>query len=441
MADFNAIAAASRTIRRLLLDRIATPGVSITLAPPDITVAGVAGARINLYLYEVGEHPILKNQNIPGRENAGSFGMPPLSLVLRYLMTSHARSEDQADSDIIAQALLGDAMLTLHDFGGRIDDLLLITNRAGAIGDPVLDPVLQSEFERVKFMLHPIASDELSKLWSAMPEANFRRSVAYEASVVQLEPRRPRRQAQPVLARRVLTAVARPPHLTDAYRTPPPPPGDSLHDGRIGIGQELTITHAPTTAERLYVRIGTLEPIRVPLPSAGTIRIVIPDAQYPIDLDHAAVRPIVIGDRLQPGPLEVTLIGISAADGIEGGLDRGVPVARDQALRSNIALLQLVPRITATNPAAGNAAAILRITGERLWSDTLPSEVIVGDAAIPIRPPQPGDGFAAPTPTQVEIPVSAIAALLPPRAAPYPVAAQVNGARSAETGFGFRLLP
>nr|WP_310524452.1 DUF4255 domain-containing protein [Polymorphobacter sp.] len=441
MADFNAIAAVSRTLRRLLLDRITTPGVTVTLAPPDVTIAAINGARINLYLYEVSEHPLLKNQTIPGHENPGTFGMPPLSLVLRFLLTSHARSEDQQDSDIIAQAILGDAMLVLHDFGGRMDDLLLLTNRAGAIGDPVLDPVLQSEFERVKLMLHPIAFDELSKLWAAMPQANFRRSIAYEASVVQLEPRRPRRQAQPVLTRRLLATVARPPVITEAYRTPGPPPADTLRDGRIGVGDELTIIHPPTNADRLYVRLGNLEAIRIPLPSTGIIRLLIPDAQYPADLDHPLPRPIVSGDRLQPGALEVTLIGVTPSEGIQGGLDRGVPVQLDRALNSNIALMQLVPRITATTPAFGTAAATLRITGERLWSETLPSEVIIGDAAIPIRPPIAGEVFATPTPTQVEIPVSAIAAILLPSATPYPLAVQVNGARSRETTFTFRLDP
>ena len=441
MADFNAIAAVSRTLRRLLLDRITTPGVTVTLAPPDVTIAALNGARINIYLYEVSEHPLLKNQTIPGHEHPGTFGLPPLSLVLRFLLTSHARSEDQQDSDIIAQAILGDAMLVLHDFGGRMDDLLLITNRAGAIGDPVLDPVLQSEFERVKLMLHPIAFDELSKLWSAMPQANFRRSIAYEASVVQIEPRRPRRQAQPVLTRRMFASIARSPVITDAYRTPGPAPADTLRDGRIGVGDELTIIHPPTNADRLYVRLGTLEPIRIALPSTGIIRILIPDAQYPIDLDHPVVRPIISGDFLQPGALEVTLIGVTPSEGVEGGLDRGVPIAEDRARNSNIALMQLVPRITATTPAFGNSAAILRITGERLWSETLPSEVIVGDAAIPIRPPVGGEVFALPTPTQVEIPVTRIAAVLPPRAAPYPLAIQVDGARNRETTFAFRLDP
>ena len=441
MASFNAIAAVSRTVRRLLIDRMETAGVAVTLAPPDVTVAGVNGARVNLYLFHAAEDGQLRNQNIPGREHPAAFGVPPLSLSLRYLMTTHARSEDQQDSDLIAQALLGDALLVLHDFGGRMDDMLLATNRVGAIGDPLLDVELREEFERAKVVIGQTSVDELSKIWSAMPQANLRRSAVLDARVVQIEARRPRRQAQPVETRRLSVSVSRPPTITEAYRTPPPPPADTLRDLRIAIGEELTIEHPPTIAERLYVRLGTLEPIRIPLPSTGVIRILLPDDQYPIDLDHPAVRPIPPETRLQPGPLEVTLLSITEAEGVEGGLDRGVPFSDERALRSNTALLQVVPIVTGTTPASGTSAAILRVTGERLWADDLASQVLVGDASILVRRPQPGDPWAAPTPTQVEIPVSDIAAILSPRPVPYPVAVQAGGARSRETGFGFRLDP
>jgi hypothetical protein len=262
-----------------------------------------------------------------------------------------------------------------------------------------------------------------------------------EARVVQLESRRPRRQAQPVERRRLLVSVAHAPTIAAAYLTPPPPPADSLRDMRIAIAEELTIEHEPITAERLYVRLGTLEPIRIPLPSDGRIRLLLPDDQYPVDLDHAAVRPIPLDQRLQPGTLEVHLLGVTATEGVEGALDRGVPVTEDRALRSNTALLQVVPVITATSPAFGNGGAILRVTGQRLWAPHLPSQVLVGNAAVAVRPPQPGDPWAAPTPLQVEVPVSAIAASLLPSATPYPVGVQVNGARSRETGFTFRLDP
>jgi hypothetical protein len=440
MADFNAIAAVSRTLRRLLLDRMASVGVSVTFAPPDVTIAGVNGPRVNLYLYQVLEQAQLKNQSIPGQEHPAAFGHPPLSLSMRFLVSSYARSEDQQDSDIIAQSILGDAMLVLHDFGGRIYDMLLLTNRAGAIGDPVLDTALQSEFERVKLVLHPTPFDEVSKLWSAIPEANLRRSVVYEASVVQIEARRPRRQAPPVLRRRILTSVARPPVIVEAYRTPPPT-ATSLRDGRVGVGEEITIEHLPTTAERLYVSFGSLDPIRVPLPSNGIIKILIPDAQYPIDLDNPAVRPILPENQLQPGPLDVVLMSAAAVDGVEGGLDRGTPLVRDRMLRSNSALLQLTPIVATASPTFGTATAILRLTGERLWSEHLPSEVVVGDIAVPVRPPQPGDPWAMPTPLQVEVPVIAAAALLPPRVTPYRVSAQVNGVRSRENAVTFRLDP
>ncbi|MDR6929357.1 DUF4255 domain-containing protein [Pseudomonas sp. BE134] len=440
MANFNAIAAVSRTLRRLLLDRMASAGVSVTLAPPDVTIAGVNGPRVNLYLYQVLEQAQLKNQSIPGHEHPAAFGHPPLSLTMRFLVSSYASSEDQQDSDIIAQSILGDAMLVLHDFGARMENMLLLTNRAGAIGDPVLDPVLQSEFERIKLVLHPIPFDEVSKLWSAMPEANLRRSVVYEASVVQIEGRLPHRQAQPVLRRRILASIARPPVLVDAYRTAPPT-ASSSRDARIGIGEEITIEHLPTTAERLYVCLGSLEPIRVALPSNGIIRILVPDAQYPIDLDHLAVRPIPPETQLQPGPLEIVLMSATVVSGVEGGLDRGTPVLTDRMLTSNSALMQLIPLVATASPTFGNAGAILRLTGQRLWADTLPSEVLMADVAVPVRPPQPGDQWAAPTSVQVEIPVSAIAGLLPPRATPYRVAAQTNGVRSRENALTFRLDP
>ena len=55
MASHTAIAAVSRTLRTLLLDRMVT-GAEITLAPPDVEVAGVNGARVNLYLMQVIEN-------------------------------------------------------------------------------------------------------------------------------------------------------------------------------------------------------------------------------------------------------------------------------------------------------------------------------------------------------------------------------------------------
>lgn len=440
MASHTAISAVSRTLRTLLLDRMVT-GASITLAPPDVDVAGVDGARVNLYLLQVLENAALKNQEIPGHGHPASYGHPPLSLDLRYLMTTHSAIETQVDADLNAQTILGDAMRVFNDFGNGIDQLAIVNPVAGTPGDAVLDADLAREFERLKIVLHPTSLDDITKVWSAVSGINFRRSVLYEVTVVQIETPRPRVRPRPVETRRILMTVRKRPEIVDAYVSPVAV-GDPIGEMRVRILEEITIISTGALADRLYVRLGTLEPIRVTPSGDGRIRIIIPDATYPIDADHAAPRPIPAAAQLQAGPLEVQLIAIHAVEGVQGGLGQGTAVGGSRSYRSNVWLLQLAPRVMAAIPPAGNAVTILRVTGNRLWHPGAQTvEVIVGDAAIPVRVPGGGDPWAAPTPTAVEVPVSAATELLDISAVPYPVAVQVDGSRSRDPGVTFTLGP
>jgi hypothetical protein len=432
LAAHTAIAAVSRTLQTLLLDRMVT-GAAITLAPPDVEVAGVNGARVNLYLMQVIENGALKNQEILGRGHPAEYGHPPLSLDLRYLVTTHSAMENQVGADLNAQTILGDAMRVMNDFGNRIDHLVITNPLAGTVGDPVLDPDLAREFERLKIVLHPASLDDITKVWSAVSGTNFRRSVVYEVTVIQIETPAPRVRPQPVEKRRIFVTVRKRPEIVDAYVSPIAP-ADPIGETRVRVNEEITIVAQGTLADRLYVRLGSLEPIRVSPPGDGRIRIVVPDAQYPIDPDHPAVRPIPAAAQLQPGPLEVQVIAVHPAEGVQGGLGMGMPVpAGFRHYPSNSFLLQLIPRVTAANPPIGNAATILHITGQRLWHAGARSvEVIVGDAAIPVT---------AATPTGVDVPMSAAAGLLEVSVVPYPVAAQVDGARSRDLGVTFTLGP
>lgn len=441
MADHTAIAAVSRTLRTLLRDRMET-FVPVTLAPPDVDVAGLGGPRINLYLFQVSQNANLSNQPIPGHAHPAAYGLPPLSLLLKFLVTSYSQQEDQPDSDINAQVLLGDAMRVLHDLGGRLEAQAITRPAVGTVGAPILDAALRNEFERVKLTLHPAQLEDLVRLWSAIPDAAFRRSVVYEASVVQIESRRPHRQGPPVAQRRVFVGTMGRPFIAQAYVTPPTP-GAPRGEMRARIADEITLECEAIDAARLYVRLGELEPIRMPLPADRVLRITIPDAQYPIDLDHPAVRPIPPAARLQPGPLIVQVIAVHAVEGVAGALDLGSAVLDDRASASNIALFALTPRITAITPVSGNAGAVLQIDGTRLWNPDGPSEVLIRDAPIAIRPPRPGDPWVAPTPLSVQVPVADAAALLPAPPAggtPWPVAIQVNGTRSRDA-FIFTLMP
>ena len=186
MGDFRAIAGVSSTISRLLRDRMADL-VPVTLAPPDVTVAGVSGKRLNVYLYQVTESCNLKNQEIPGQGPPSAYDHPPLSLDLHYLLTAHGSADTASNADLEAQLVLGDAMRVLHDFPIVTDSLQITRSAVGTVGDPILDPSLQNQLEEVKIALEPVALEDLAKLWTALPQARFRRSVTYLVSVVQIE--------------------------------------------------------------------------------------------------------------------------------------------------------------------------------------------------------------------------------------------------------------
>ncbi len=439
MADQTAIAAVSRTLRTLLLDRMVT-APAVTIAPPDVVITGIAGARVNLYLLHVVENAELKNQESPFTGSA--YGRSPLSLNLRYLMTTYSALETQPDADLNAQGLLGDAMRVLHDFGNRIDALTVTSPAAGTVGDPILDPVLAEEFERLRLTLQPASIDDLVKIWSALPEVNFRRSVIYEVTVVQIATPAPRVLPLPVQRRRIIASLRWRPVIEAAYVTPPP--GQPKGELRARIGEEVTIEAADIAADKLYVRLGTLDPIRVTA-AAGLIRVAIPDDTYPADLDNPLPRPIPASQQLQPGPLPVQVLAQTIEEGVEGGLlDHGSAISAVSRHASNLALLQLVPRVTDVSPAAGAAAAVLSVSGTRLWHPAAHSvEVVIGDAAVTVRAPGLGDPWAAPGPTNVQIPVADAAAILAVEAAadpPYPVAVEVDGARSRDAA-GFHLDP
>src|ERR1035441_1494840 len=141
MSGYKAIRAVSSTLKNLLSGEMDDKPVSVTLLPPDVAPSTATGKRINLYLYMVTENGYLKNQEIPGEGHPNSYGHPPLSLNLHYLVTGYSDSDTGDDRDLSAQETLGDGMRVLHDFA-------IIPNNS-----PYLDSELQNEFERIKIAL------------------------------------------------------------------------------------------------------------------------------------------------------------------------------------------------------------------------------------------------------------------------------------------------
>ena len=171
MSNYLAIGGVSATLQTLLRDRMeipplpsGDPSIPITIGTPaddDDTDA----PRINLFLYQVTENSSLKNQEIPGHGHPAAYGRPPLSLNLHYLITAYgasAGSDGDFADETLAHYLLGSAMRVLHDYPVIIEAL--------ETGDsqPILDPSLQDEFERVKLYLEPLSLEDATQVWTAL---------------------------------------------------------------------------------------------------------------------------------------------------------------------------------------------------------------------------------------------------------------------------------
>ena len=206
---------------------------------------------------------------------------------------------------------------------------------------------------------------------------------------MQIETPRPRVRPQPVETRRILMTVRKRPEIVDAYVSPVAV-GDPIGETRVRILRGNHDHFAPAHL-RTASMSGSAHSNRSACHAIGRR----PDphhrsrcARIQSMLDHPAPRPIPPAAQLQAGPLEVQLIAIHAIEGVQGGLGQGTAVGGSRSYRSNSWLLQLAPRVTAAIPPAGNAVTILRVTGNRLWHPGARTvEVIVGDAAIPVRAP------------------------------------------------------
>jgi hypothetical protein len=355
VSTYKSIAGVSQSLANLLHDRMTEPA-TITLAPPDVQVDQVSGPRLNIYLYHMSENAFLKNQEIPGHGHAGAYGHPPLALNLQYIFTAFGKSETGADSDMQAQYVLGDAMRVVHDFAIIPANLM----QQKSPGRTILDTTLLDEFEQIKIMLQPKSLEEISKIWTALPRVNFRRSVTYEASVVQIESQQARSLALPVRQRRVYAQTMRSPRIEEAYRQPP-----------------LSNTRIPAAEEGETLRLAGMN-----LGAPNTI--------VTIDGVIAAItaqQPDYIDVTVPTGQLACGIHTLQVVQSLtlKGPHDEPAP---HQGFSSNAVGFQLLPRITAT-AGPDNSGAISVQVQPAVHPDQDRS-LLLGDIAVPGEPVQAG---------------------------------------------------
>jgi hypothetical protein len=436
MSNFLAIGGVSATFQTLLRDRMELPP-GMTRADLQVTVSIPQAedaqqnepTRVNLFLYRVTENGSLKNQMIPGQGHPSEYGHPPLSLVLHYLVTAYGATDDNGVvNETRSQFLLGAAMRVFHDHPVITENLVTIQPPTG---QTVLHQSLRGEFEKIKLTLDPISLEDLSKVWTALTRP-YRLSAAYSVSVVQIESKRLKTLAAPVQTRRIHIAITKRPEITDVYCTPVLP-GEVIGDARAHLQQELTIEGKNFRAAKTWVKLGTLEPLLVTPDSDQRIRITIPDDTYPIDADHPVVRSIPVADRLRPGAQTVEVQTQRPTEVVQGGLDHGVVVLDDRRQLSSQAVFMLTPEVSGVAPLNGGVNTLLTVNGRRLFQRPAKTVILVGDVSIPVIEPGPGDPWAAPTDTSVQVPITALTLTTPPTPPDtYQVRAMVNGSLSME---------
>jgi hypothetical protein len=380
MSDFRAIGGVSSTLQALLADRMEwppdAPDVPVTVGPPRFTRPEDQGkpeeARVNLFLYRVTENGYLQNQEIPGRGGNG-YGHPPLSLNLHYLLTTYGsdpviNAKSPTTDEKLAHFLLGSAMRVLHDVPIVTDELATI--RAPS-GNAVLHPSLVDAFEPMKLMLEPLSLEDVTKVWTAL-SLRYRLSAAYAVHVVQIESRRRRVFPRPVAP--PIDAVVGP-------RPGEPGPAIDVVPIRVPSINQVLVRRAGTATDLPYpyvrvddrvvllgqnlngretrVAFGETE-VGSALALGGRVEAVVPDTTTFDGVTLPAAQ------LLQPGPLSL----------------RVVVVDPPRRTRSNVLVVQLVPRIDATGLAAGPPRTIT-VDGRRLIAREIPGELLIGRSATP----------------------------------------------------------
>jgi hypothetical protein len=398
LSTYKAIAGVSSSLKTLLRDRM-TEVADITVAPPDVKVDFATGRRVNFYLYHMNENPYLKNQEIPGEGYPGAYGHPPLSLNLHYIFTAFGASDTGPDADMEAQQILGDAMRVLHDFSIVTSDL--VEEKKPIPKPPILDPTLLGEFEQIKITFQPAPVDEISKIWTALPNVNFRRSVLYEVSVVQIQSQNARSLALPVKSNRVYALPMRTPLIQQIYHQPP-------------IANQLVAAVEEGETLRL---IGSN--FRFPVTQVvmdGVIGTIISNNDTQLDV----VVPL--------GSLKIGLHSLQIEQDVMLTEVAGQPPVQRQAFRSNSAGFLLLPKLGAVTPPGATAGGTITVNVQPKVLATQEQFLLLGDNAVAADPVPAG---SPPSNTINFTLPSASATVIPPGA--YFVRVRIDGAESRLT--------
>ncbi len=420
MSNALAIAAVTAVLRDLLQDGLIDHDITGTLG--DVTVSVLAPAQalaaftpgsgqLNLFLYQVTFNPGWRNHGLPSRSQRGDLiSDPPLALDLHYLLTAYT------DQDYLAELLLGYAMQLLHETPVLVRDAIRAAlappspvsgiSLPGSARASLVAADLADQIEHIKIIPEPLSLEQVSQIWSSM-QSPYRPSVAYQASVVLIESRRPTRRALPVRSRNLYVLPTQQPRITrlGSQRAPTDPisfqppilPGDRL----VIIGQNLR-------GDDVVARIGEVEISIAPDQNTGS-QIIVP---LPASL-RAGVQAVQVMQRWL----------------------LGTPPTPHRGVESNVAAFVLHPTVSASaGPRNSNGNVTITLTINPPVGKKQRVALLLDETPAPAnRPPR---SFAltlparadAPPPNDTDTTLTITTAAVP--AGTYLVRVQVDGAES-----------
>lgn len=195
MVNYESVAATSATIQNLLTDKMES-GAKVTISRPE-NGTGTEN-RVNLFLFQVIENKHLKNSDDSR-----------LWLNLYYLLTPYGFHEtDDGEDETQTQLILGDTMRVLHDYP------IVLPGMESKKGENILDPRLKDSVEKIKITPHHLTLEELSNIWNPL-KGDFRLSVGYQVSVIQIDSKHEKRYPAPVRRRQFGVIPFKRPEITE----------------------------------------------------------------------------------------------------------------------------------------------------------------------------------------------------------------------------------
>lgn len=273
MSSPTAIAAVTATLRNLLTSAAHNDtellDTTVTTKAPSIARNGVTANQLNLFLFGTAVNTAFSNAPMPGMSKNGESAVPPLALVLRYMITAYGRNDD----DILGHRLMGRAMSAFHDHPllGREE-----------IRTAFADTDLHNQYERVRITPEAFCLEKMSKLWTSF-QTEYQLSANYEVSLVLIESTRPAKTPLPVLKRgETDQGVAAEPDLIPPY---PALTRMVLPDNQTSatMGDLLTLQGHHLGGDTLTIRFKhprSKDPIEVPASAGGSsdqVTVQIPD--------------------------------------------------------------------------------------------------------------------------------------------------------------------